>query len=183
MAKKALPPQDTLRQLLRYDPNTGKLFWRERGPEWFTTDRVRKTWNARYAGQEALSMVDPTNGYKKGSVFHSTCYAHRVAWTLVHGSCGGEIDHINGDRTDNRLDNLRLVDRVGNSRNHARNMNNSSGVTGVYWDRRRAKWTAAIKIDYKTVYLGAFDNLDDAAQARKHAEIKYGFHRNHGRHQ
>ena len=84
----------------------------------------------------------------------------------------------------NRIDNLRDVDHVTNGRNQRTPTNNTSGVCGVYQDRRRGKegkWIARIKVDYKAIHLGSFDTLEAASSTRKEAEIKYGFHENHGR--
>ena len=79
MAKRQLPSPEALRQLLRYDPETGKLFWRDRhdmGPQW----------NGRYAGAEALGAVCKKDGYKRGNLGRSSLRAHRVIWAICHGS-------------------------------------------------------------------------------------------------
>jgi hypothetical protein len=91
------------------------------------------------------------------------------------------IDHINGDSMDNRIDNLRLVTHKENSLNKKLSSNNKSGVVGVSKNSRNKKWKADITYNNQKYYLGEFNNFDDAVKVRKAAEIKYGFHKNHGR--
>ena len=92
-----------------------------------------------------------------------------------------QIDHINGDRADNRWTNLRHANNTENSRNTKIACNNSSGVTGVCFNKREQKWRAAIGNNGKVISLGDFDNFDDAVRARKEAEKLYNYHPNHGR--
>jgi len=80
-----------------------------------------------------------------------------------------EIDHINGDILDNRIDNLRFV-------THQQNMQNikkKNKQVGVWWDKNRLKWVATITVNYKNKVLGRFDNKEDAIKKRKEAEKKY----------
>lgn len=186
MALKALPSQETLRQLLRYEPATGKLFWKERDAEWFipgarrSTEHVCALWNARYAGTEALAHID-AYGYKVGAIFGVGRKAHRVIWMLVNGEAADQIDHINGVRHDNRISNLRKVSPLENSRNVKRTNRNYSGVVGVKWDKRAFKWIAEIKVNGSASQIGRFDLFWDAVAARRKAEVDLGFHPNHGR--
>jgi hypothetical protein len=76
---------------------------------------------------------------------------------------------------------LRDVSNQENQRNKSRQSRNTSGVTGVHWHKRDKKWIARIKVDKKDLYIGMFDTFEEAVAARKEAEIKYGFHENHGR--
>lgn len=82
-------------------------------------------------------------------------------------------DHINGNRLDNRRDNIRFVTTQQNNHNHGKSKMNTSGHTGVSWDVDRKKWFARIKIDNKHINLGRFSNLQDAIAAREVAEVKY----------
>lgn len=91
------------------------------------------------------------------------------------------IDHIDGDKLNNRVENLRNVSQVENGQNHVRRKNNTSGVMGVRWDDRRSMWHTRINVKYQTIFLGYFQNFDDAVVARRTAEIEHGFHQNHGR--
>lgn len=175
MAAKALIDASDLRQLLRYDPTTGKLFWlhRKRGK------RGDGIFNAKYAGKEALSCLN-AYGYPSGTLLGRTCTAHRVIWALVHGEWPTlQIDHINGDRADNRLGNLRHVAGCENDKNKRRPRRNLSGFVGV--SRFRDKWQARISIGGKVVTLGTFADIDDAINARLAAQEKHGYHPNHGR--
>lgn len=185
MASKAHPTPEELRQLLRYEPETGKLFWKQRDVSLFE-DRGNgaaanaASWNARYAGAEALTALNAA-GYRHGAVFGCKLRAHRVAWALVHGQWPqGEIDHINGITDDNRLENLREVTGQENQRNSKRPANNTSGVVGVSWYEPARKWVARIRV-IKRIHLGYFDDFNEAVAARKAAEAAYGFHQNHGR--
>lgn len=187
MAKRPLPTPEELRQLLRYEPETGKLFWRERPVELFaaggkfTKEHGAKVWNARWANQEAFTAT-AKEGYKVGAVFFKTMRAHRVIWAIVHGNWPKEqVDHINGMRSDNRITNLRCVSDAENKKNMKRYSNNVSGKAGVSWYSRIAKWSAEIKVHGRKIRLGQFNVLEDAIAAREAAEVKYGFHRNHGR--
>jgi len=184
MAKKPLLSPEELRQLLRYDPETGKLYWLERGPEWFPEyDRERcwRRWNTRWSGREAFTSRNGC-GYFTGSLLDQPHRAHRVAWAIYHGAWPqGEIDHINGDRSDNRIENLRDVPKLVNSMNAARPAHNTSGSVGVHWYKKNNKWSAAITVEQRQIHLGYFANKDDAIAARRSAEERYGFHANHGR--
>jgi len=104
-------------------------------------------------------------------------YEHRVIWIYHNGEIpeGLEIDHINGKRNDNRIENLRLVTRAENNKNTG----TKRGDIGVYFEAR--KWRAKITVDYEQKDLGRFDKKSDAISARKRAEKQYNFHSNHGR--
>lgn len=109
--------------------------------------------------------------------------AHRLIHRLVTGDDPGykQVDHINHTRSDNRWSNLRLVDgdRV-NAKNKSRSASNTSGVTGVGWDKDRCKWYAQISVGGVRRRLGKFHSFDNAVAARKAAEREYGYHPNHG---
>lgn len=172
-------------QLLKYDPETGKLFWLPRPAEMFATGHQNSAasaarWNGRYAGKEAFT-AKLVGGYSIGRMFDRPFSAHRVCWMLTHREWPkGQIDHINGVRDDNRLLNLRIVTHSGNARNQKRRSDNTSGVTGVS-RYPNDEWQAVIKHNGKIVWLGHFPNFNDAVAARKVAEKKYGYHENHGR--
>lgn len=84
------------------------------------------------------------------------------------------VDHINGNKLDNRKRNLRICTQQQNTMNNKNNRsNNTSGHKGVTWDKNRNKWIAQISVDYKNINLGRYDRIEDAIEARKRAEIKY----------
>lgn len=180
MATSPLPSPDILRQLLRYEPETGKLFWRARDRAWFATDRSCNSWNSKFSGKEAISHKDGDK-YLCGSVLGAQVRAHRVVMAMHLGRWPSEVDHVNGNKTDNRLLNLREVCHGDNSRNFPRSKVNKSGRTGVSWDAKRGKWYAYIRHDYAVKNLGRYDDIEDAIKARREAERKHGFHENHGR--
>lgn len=169
------------KELLRLEPKAGQLFWRDRPSSMFTTEAHWRMWNTRFAGKEAFVTIRG-RGYLGGVVFGKFYSAHRVCWLLHYGEWPhGDIDHINGVRTDNRIFNLRDTSKTENMRNSWMRSNNTSGVTGVYWFASVGKWRAHIKVDGKQHHLGYFDNIEDAAAARASANEEYGFSKRHGR--
>lgn len=172
---------EMMKSLIEYSPETGRMTWRPRSRSMFGSGRACSTWNARFSGTDALHSGNGC-GYRRGSVLGKLQCAHRVAWAILHGAWpDGQIDHINGDRADNRAVNLRCVSHADNGRNQKRASTNTSGATGVHWHKKLGKWQSHITIDRKTKFLGYFDNFDAAVAARKAAEVKHGFHANHGR--
>lgn len=174
---------ETLRQLLRYDSTTGKLYWLPRDASYFKGGRKGSaaSWNGRRAGKLALN-ADHGDGYLSGEIFRKSVYAHRAVWVLVYGEWPvDQIDHVNGVRSDNRLINLRSVDRPENGKNQARRYDNTSGVTGVGWDKHHKKWRVRIRVNDVLINIGRYINFDEAVAARKDAESKHCFHPNHGR--
>lgn len=173
-----------VRSLLRYEPDTGKLYWLERGVSLFRgkypAQRSCRSWNARNAGKEAFTAVG-ASGYREGRIHNRIYRAHRVIWAIAHGEWPEQVDHINGDRADNRLVNLRAVTRFQNARNTKLPITNTSGVMGVERHVGGTRWRARIKVNRRQIHLGYFVELSDAIAARKAAEKKYGFHANHGR--
>lgn len=157
------------RELSRYDPESGRLFW--------AVDR-RKT----KSGAEAGTNYKGRNWYRQVCVDYTVYRAHRVIWLIMTGEWPkGEIDHIDGDGLNNRWDNIRDVGREENSHNMRRPTNNSSGCSGVRWHKRAGKWGARIYKDNREVHIGLFDTKAEAIQARKDAEESLGYHKNHGR--
>ena len=182
MAKRELPSPEVLRQLLRYEPETGKLFWKERGPEWFEGGKICscRGWNTRFAMTEAFTAL--TAGYRSGAVLGVPVYAHRVAWAIVFGAWPvGDIDHFNHDKTDNRLCNLSDVSASDNMKNQSLRIDNLSGQTGVSWSGQRGMWCVKVKASGRSYHGGFFMNIDEAIDAAVSAHNSLGFHPNHGR--
>lgn len=166
-----LPSQEELRQTFRYDPDTGKLFWLPR--------KGNVSWNKVFAGKESGCL--DSKGYIRIRTEGRAWVAHRVIWKLVSGEDPDFIDHINGNRSDNRICNLRSVSQTENARNTAKHRTNTSGCTGVFWLKRESRWYAVISINNKRKVLGSFREKADAIAARKAAEKELGYHENHGR--
>jgi len=159
---------DEARNLLDYNAGTGAFTWKAR-----TSNRVQIN---DVAGSAQV------NGYRCISILGKRYLSHRLAWLIVTGEWPAEqIDHINGNRADNRFFNLREVSLKENAKNQARSSKNTSGVTGVNWQEDAQKWRARIKINGRTIQLGYFSDLKTAKAARKAAELEHGFHKNHGR--
>lgn len=177
-----------LRELLRYEPETGELFWLRRDVSLFedtpnkTAEQQCKWWNGRFAGQPALNARG-VHDCRTGRLFGVSQYAHRVIWAIVHGEWPhAEIDHINGDRADNRISNLRAVTHQANMQNKARYSSNTSGTPGVTFNVRMKRWQAYITINGRRRHLGTFSDKDLAVRARLSAQQRSGvFHANHGR--
>jgi hypothetical protein len=167
------------RECFDYDPETGKVTWRRRPREHFKTKRSYSTWNSRFAGQEVNSVHSA--GYIRVSVNTTYYLLHRIIWLMTKCEWPtDEIDHINHDRNDNRLENLREVTRLINSRNCSKKVNNTSGITGVSWCKPRKKWKAAIKVNGCKYEIGFFSNIQDAANTVASAYRTNDFHANHG---
>ena len=186
MAKPTLPEPNDLWQWLDYNPKTGAFTWKRQPDFSFShctrrSSWVAKIWNTNWAGKKAFRPR--SHGYWSGTICGHTVYAHRVAVAMMTGEWPtGQVDHINGVRGDNRWENLRVVSQVENSRNAARSSRNSSGVTGVSWNKASKKWAAYIYPSKgKRKFLGNFGSLEDAAKARKTAEKEHGYHPNHNR--
>ena len=152
--------QDILKSLLSYDPDTGIFTW-----------LVRR--GSRGAIGAQITRLTKS-GYVYVGIDKRAYLAHRLAWLYVYGVWpDGGIDHINQNRVDNRIANLRLANKSENGQNRAAPKHNKSGVKGVYWSHRENKWVAAIRADKQCLRLGAFTNLADAARVRAEAELKY----------
>lgn len=171
---------DDLRALLDYDPDTGVLTWKKRGEEWFSDAAHCSMWNTKFAGRET-GVTDNGNGYSFVRILGNKYYTHRLAFFFAHGFFPAEVDHINGQRRDNRAQNLREVTRQENLQNCRRSARNSSGYTGVLWNSTNHNWNARITVGGRNLYLGAFASREDAYAARKAAEKEHHFHHNHGR--
>jgi hypothetical protein len=115
-------------------------------------------------------------GYKVTRVDWALYLNHRLVWLWHFGYFPEhDLDHIDRNRLNNRVENLREVNQTCNMRNAKLFNNNSSGITGVYWYKPGNKWSAKISVAYKNVHLGYFQTKLEAAQARWKAEVKYGF--------
>lgn len=173
-----------LRDLISYDPETGDMVWKKRSPKYFTgavrpVEWQARQWNSKFAGKPALAHVTNTDCLS-GSVLAKQLLAHRVAWAIHYGAWPkADIDHINGNRSDNRIANLRDVNTETNNRNARRRKDNSSGYAGVYKDKNR--YLAHLRIDGRQKVIGRFDCPKEAYEFRQKEMLKYGYHPNHGR--
>jgi hypothetical protein len=173
--------QQRLKELLNYDPKTGDLIWRPRAESEFSSPRYCKTWNKRFAGKRA-GWISSARGYKRIylSIGNRTYPTGRVIWIWMTGEIPNIIDHKDGDATNNRFDNLRNTDVKGNGSNCKLYSTNTSGFSGVSFHKHRKKFYAQIYYFSKNIYLGSFDTVEEAIQARKSAAQKYGYTERHG---
>lgn len=149
-----------LRSVLHYDPATGVFTW-----------KVRTAHNVK---------VGDVAGCRGGGCYLcirvcSRLYrAHRLAWLYVYGAWPkDQLDHINRNRSDNRISNLREVTNKQNLQNAGKYSHNTSGHSGVYRYKRDSKWRAQIKHNQKHISLGYFNTIEEAIAARKAAEKLY----------
>lgn len=170
MTPDAMPTAERLRALLAYEPETGVLTWRERTLDTIQnrSARAMNAWNARYAGTEAFTTGNG-KGYLTGKINDRRFRAHRVIWVIATGERPiADIDHINGNRSDNRLVNLREATRSQNNAN--RKAVGVSKYLGVCPAGR--KWVASIRSDGRRKHLGYFHTEADAARAYDAAAAK-----------
>jgi len=159
--------ENRLRELLDYNFKTGIFTWLISN-----TNRIK------------VGDIAGCNrgGYISINVDGKRYPAHRLVWLYLFGRFPiNQLDHINHNGLDNRGCNLREVTNQENSRNSSKSKANTSGVTGVWFDKIREKWVAEIMVDGKKVYLGRFINKIYAIKARGEAEFEYEFHENHGK--
>lgn len=153
-----------LRDDLHYDEKTGVFTW-----------QVKR--NGCVPGAVAGTVSGP-DYYRNICVRGCLAAAHRLAWLYVKGEWPtDQLDHINGNRDDNRISNLREATQGENSFNRKRYSNNSSGVKGVYWNKSIGKWHAQIRANRKRHHVGFFPSVEAAraaylaASARLHGEF------------
>ena len=134
--------------------------------EWF--DKLnRHKWFAQKRGYGYYAARNMRIG-NKGIILSM----HREILGLKYKD-GKIADHKNRITLDNRLSNLRIVSKTVNNRNHDTYRHNTSGHNGVSWDKAHSRWMAYIRVTDKQIYLGLHDDLEDAVEARRQAEIKY----------
>lgn len=158
------PDPQVLRQLLDYDPATGELRWKPRTAEIAGDGGRAKQFNSALAGKPA--MTANSNGYRVGGILGTQYLAHRVIWAMHYGRWPEtHVDHINGDRMDNRICNLREATFSQNNMNRGAQINNTSGFKGVSWHKRANCWRADIRKNGKQIHLGSFGTREAAYAA------------------
>jgi hypothetical protein len=156
---------DFVRSILDYDSETGILTWKYR-------ENAKPDWNTRYAGKKTGSING--QGYQIITINRSQYYAHRLAWLIQTGEWPQfEIDHEDGNPANNKWSNLRDATHQENGCNLKIDIQNTSGVAGVRWNKSRQRWQTYIGVNRKLLYLGLFESFEDAVAARQTAELKY----------
>ena len=152
---------DELRRLFRYEPETGDLI-----------RLVTVSWNAVSGDVAGMKHRNRMTHYKRVCVNGKVIYAHRIAWAMSYGNWPeNQIDHVDGDGLNNRIENLRDSTHTQNQRNQRLHRRNSSGVRGV--SRCKDRWLALIWFEGKRIHLGRHSTIEAAAAARKSGEEKY----------
>lgn len=186
MQAKSLPTQEFLDSCFKYNKFTGELIWKVRSECSFplqenrTPSHIANAWNAAWSGKLALASK-AKNGYLRGTINGQFYYAHRIIYKLVYGVEPDDIDHEDGNRSNNKLKNLIDKSRQNNLKNRALSSNNTSGTHGVSYSNRHKLWAACIYHSNERIHLGWFKDKDLAIAARKEAELLYQYHPNHGR--
>lgn len=155
---KELPSIDAIRSAVDYNKKTGKFTWKTRG-------EMSKSWNSKWAGKPAFDTLHPY-GYRKGRFGRFELLAHRVAWAVSYGFWPEEeIDHIDRNPDNNKIENLRLATPSNNQWNKAKYKTNTSGYKGVTWSKDKGKWMARCSAFGKEKFLGYFDDAKSASEA------------------
>lgn len=143
----------TLRSLFSYDENSG-----------IVRNKITRSSNARQG--DAVGSLE-ARGYLRMKVCGRQIYVHRLVWALFYGEWPANlIDHINGNKSDNRICNLRDVDFQTNVQNiTAPTVRNRSGFRGVHWDKYNKKWRASVKFNGRSIFAGLFDDVKEASDA------------------
>jgi hypothetical protein len=171
---------ELLQSRVAYDPETGALTWKHRAPETFrdgrySRERQAAIFNGAHAGKLAFNCPNGA-GYLMGTFEGAPIKAHHAAWMIYYGeNPPPQIDHDDGDGSNNRIANLNASGPSDNAKNRKTPRNNTSGRIGVY--PKGGRWGAKIG----TVHLGTFETLEEAAAARAAAEKMKQYHPNHGR--
>jgi len=161
---KDTPPKSKLHELFFYQD--GKLLWKKSG-------------SGRNVGDEAGMITE--KGYRRIKIDGKLHMAHRLVWAYHFDSVPEYIDHIDENKLNNTIGNLRQATKVQNGCNISFRKNNKSGVKGVYWAKREQKWVAELSIDKKIKRVGYFDDIELAELVVMEARDKYhGAFANHG---
>lgn len=160
--------QDRLRELFDYDQDTGVF--------------TRKVFMGGTARAGSIAGSKHCRGYIVISVDHKRYLAHRLAWLYVHGTWPiDNIDHVNLNRMDNRITNLREASTADNNYNQAIRCDNTSGIKGVSWVSKRRKWLAQCSVNGKNKNLGLYeDKMEAKCVVEKYREANHGEFANHG---
>lgn len=144
--------QEELKSWLRYDPETGSFFW------------LKANSNRATVGGKAGTCKD---GYTVITINRKQYRAHHLAWLYVYGEYPSlfYIDHINGSRSDNRIQNLRLATHGENLMNRGPQRKNTTGYKGIWWDKNKQLWAAMIGFNNQKKALGRYETAEDAARA------------------
>jgi hypothetical protein len=161
--------QERLKELFSYDPETGLFV------------RIKKSGKSCSRIGSIVGAIG-SHGYFMISIDNTRYLCHRLAFLYMTGNWPlAYVDHIDQNKRNNRFKNLREVSNRENMQNSSIPKHSTTRILGVSYEKRRKCWRATICVDGKQVYLGQFKTPEEAGDARKDANLKYGFHKNHGR--
>lgn len=157
----AMADQNITKDVLNFlfDYKNGELIWK------FTLGSKGKKGNP--AGSIRL------DGYKKVGISGKVYLIHRLIYMWHYGDSPEYVDHINGNRLDNRIENLRAATKSQNCQNQKTPVNNTSGIKNVSWNKRKKKWCVALKANLKDIHIGYFDDIELADLVAQEARDKY----------
>ncbi|MAF36160.1 hypothetical protein CL622_03525 [archaeon] len=172
--------QSYLKQCFDYDPETGVCTWKNRPRSHFKSDRWHNIWNKRFSGK--VAGFHNARGYYSIRLDNKKNYKHRLICMWMGIDIDGmEVDHINGDRSDNRWPNIRVVSKSENLRNQRVRRNNKTGILGVsYFANLTKPWRVTFNKECRKTSTYFVETLFEAACIRKSLENKFGYHKNHG---
>ena len=160
--KRLLLTQEQLKQKLTYNPDTGLFYW-------ITSGKGRNL-------KKPAGGINNSKGYISIGINGNKYYAHQLTFLYMEGYLPeNDVDHINRITSDNSWDNLREVSKSCNAKNIGILNSNTSGITGVSLHKHTGKWQVFICVNNNNIYLGYFDDFDQAVLARWNAEVKYDF--------
>jgi hypothetical protein len=161
---------DLLNHLFEYDKETGNLIW-----------KIKPSSRGHSVKVGDIAGTLKSHGYICVGINYNSYRAHRLIFLMHKGYLPKTVDHINGDKLDNRIENLRAATVGQNQHNRKTNANNTSGYKGVSWSKAQKKWAARITLERKNIHLGYFANVEEAAEVvRKAREELHGDFANHG---
>lgn len=180
MKVNVLPNIEFLNECFHYIDETGELFWNARPLAHFKSFRDQCVFNDRFENKPAGYLS--SDGYRRVHVLKRMVLVHRIAYFMKHGEQPQMVDHIDGNRSNNRMENLRSATHSENNLNAPARSYNKSGIKGVYFHKDTGKWQAQVNHNGKHKYLGLFKSISEAeAVAISFRSTVHGEFANHGR--
>jgi len=152
--------QEQLKEILDYNENTGIFIWKNPNPR------------SHYKSGTKAGGIKP-DGYMHVTINKQSYIGHHLAWFYVYGEWPSKIDHIDGNRSNNAISNLRLTTAYQNSWNMKITKRNTSGIKGISWYKATKKWSVEIMAQGKKIFLGRFEDLEFAELIVNEARAKY----------
>ena len=173
--------KEYLNECFLADYSSGQLIWKNRPAHHFRDVRAQKILNTRHAGKVAGTLGN--DGYVRVILGRKSYLMHRIIWTLAHGDIPNDmhIDHINHNRSDNSLNNLRIVSKKENLKNKSRSSRNTTGHSGIILRADDGKYMVRVSVNGVRYSAGCFSSLEEAISVRNMELRKNNYHPNHGR--